>query len=308
MKEIRVLALLFALVYSEPLWARQSGGDVVGGAGDTAVEAVDRGTGLSLGASKAGYHLFHPTPRSFRRPLSADRPDITESPYTVDAGAVQFELSFFGYSFNDAAGVEADTFSVLPTNFKIGTTNSTDIQFIWTPYTRVDRDPGEADDGAGDLQIRFKMNLWGNDDGPTALGVLPFITLPTGADGISADEVEGGFAVPFAADLEPLGLSGFSLGAQVEFAFERNEADDGYDTRFTHTTVIGYAFTDRFGGYLEFVGSTVIDTGGGYSPRLSFGGTYLLNDNTQLDAGVLLGLDDDSTDDVAVFAGLTLRY
>ncbi|MEE9212565.1 MAG: hypothetical protein V3U29_07920, partial [Phycisphaeraceae bacterium] len=37
-------------------------------------------------ADKNGYHLFNPTPRHLMRDLSADRPDVTESPITVDAG------------------------------------------------------------------------------------------------------------------------------------------------------------------------------------------------------------------------------
>ena len=50
------------------------------------------------GPDKSKYTLFVPTPRDMWRPLSADRPDITESPVTVDAGAVQVEVSFFEYA------------------------------------------------------------------------------------------------------------------------------------------------------------------------------------------------------------------
>ena len=44
--------------------------------------------------SKSAYTLFSPTPRDMMRELAADRPDTTESPFTVDAGHYQFELSF----------------------------------------------------------------------------------------------------------------------------------------------------------------------------------------------------------------------
>ena len=47
---------------------------------------------------KSQYSLFNPTPRELWRPLSADRPDFTESPFTVDAGALQLELSFVDYA------------------------------------------------------------------------------------------------------------------------------------------------------------------------------------------------------------------
>src|SRR5688572_5942243 len=41
---------------------------------------------------KSHYHLFNPTPRAQMREMSTDRPDQTESPYTVDAGHVQVEM------------------------------------------------------------------------------------------------------------------------------------------------------------------------------------------------------------------------
>ena len=40
---------------------------------------------------KSAFTLCNPTPRELWRPMSADRPDVTESPKTVDAGAVQRE-------------------------------------------------------------------------------------------------------------------------------------------------------------------------------------------------------------------------
>ena len=35
---------------------------------------------------KSVYHLFNPVPREYLRGMNTDRPDQTESPYTVDAG------------------------------------------------------------------------------------------------------------------------------------------------------------------------------------------------------------------------------
>ena len=54
-----------------------------------------------MAADKSHYHLFNPTPRGQMRELSADRPDVTESPYTVDAGHVQLEMSFVDYVYDD---------------------------------------------------------------------------------------------------------------------------------------------------------------------------------------------------------------
>ncbi|MEN0020951.1 MAG: transporter [Planctomycetota bacterium] len=192
------------------------------------------------GGNKHDFHLFNPTPKSLRRPLSADRPDLTESPYTVDAGAFQLEMSFLEYTFNDSAGVETDTYAVAPLNLKAGLTNDIDIQFIWTPYIRIDSDEGDAD-GTGDLQLRVKINVWGNDGGDTAFALLPYITLPVGDEDVSSDDVEGGIVLPFALDLAAVGLDGLSFGTQIEFAFERNDADTGFDAVSTCASACSYS-------------------------------------------------------------------
>ncbi|MEN1704617.1 MAG: transporter, partial [Planctomycetota bacterium] len=224
---------------------------------------LDSSARLDLSLRKAQYHLFNPTPKELRRPLASDRPDLTENPITVDAGAFQIESSFFQYTYNDVGGVETDTFEVLPSNFKVGLTNDIDLQLVWTPYVNVQNRPGADDDGVSDLQIRLKVNIWGNDsDGPTAFGFLPFITLPTGSDGISADEVEGGFLLPFTADLSGIAWEGLGLGAQVGFEWvnaEGRSGNDGTDAVFSHTTVLGQSLTDSLSYYLEYAGSVTID-------------------------------------------------
>src|SRR3712207_1476254 len=91
-------------------------------------------------ADKRGFTLFNPTPRELMREMSTDRPDTTESAYTVDAGHVQFELSFFDYARNDDAGVRVESLAVLPSNVKVGLLNNVDVQFVFTPYLREDTD------------------------------------------------------------------------------------------------------------------------------------------------------------------------
>src|SRR4051794_363483 len=140
-------------------------------------------------ADKSAYTLFNPTPTALLREMVADRPDVTENPHTVDAGHVQVELSFFEW----AKGSGAEELSLVPFNFKVGLTNYADVQFVFGPYIRL-HSLGRTDEGHGDATIRLKVNLWGNDTGSngTALAIMPFVTLPTGADQFSADGAEGG--------------------------------------------------------------------------------------------------------------------
>ncbi len=53
--------------------------------------------GGALADDKSGYTLLNPTPRNLMREMTTDRPDITEVPFTVDAGHFQTESTLFGY-------------------------------------------------------------------------------------------------------------------------------------------------------------------------------------------------------------------
>ena len=58
--------------------------------------------GLPL--DKSGYNLFNPVPENMMRELSPDRPDQTESAYTVDAGHYQLEMDFVNFTYDKTDG------------------------------------------------------------------------------------------------------------------------------------------------------------------------------------------------------------
>ena len=124
----------------------------------------------AVGADKNQYWLFNPTPDRLLREMTTDRPDITESPFTVDAGHVQFETTLVGYtrSAPDQERTVTDEFEFATTNMRIGITNSAEIDLVWQPYGTVrirQADPLRIFDqsGIGRLNLRAKVNLWGND-------------------------------------------------------------------------------------------------------------------------------------------------
>lgn len=247
---------------------------------------------------KTQYSLLNPTPRELWRPLSADRPDFTESPYTVDAGAVQLELSFVDYAKNG----DEEAWTVAPANLKLGLLNDVDLQFVFDPYVHVD-DGTLTRDGFGDSQFRLKINLWGNDGGDTAFAFMPFIQMPTASDDLGSDHVEGGLIFPFATDL----AEGVGLGLMFETDFVYDEDDDGYDTEFIATGVLGFDVTDELGLYVEGIGIISTDSDVDFRSILGVGVTYGLTENMVLDAGVNIGLTGDA-DDVNLFTGLTVRF
>jgi hypothetical protein len=259
----------------------------------------------ALPADKSGYTLFNPTPRALMREMSTDRPDTTESAYTVDAGHFQVEMSFVDYVRDEDGGAKTETWTVLPANFKLGLTNNVDVQLVVDPYVRQKtRSAGGSEtlDGFGNTQLRLKVNLWGNDGGETALAVMPFVQFPTAGDDQGNDHVEGGIIFPFAAELP----AGFGLAAMAELDVVRDEANDGYAVEVLHTIGVNRQIVGELGGYVEYIGIAPIDTGGGYVALIGTGLTYGLSEDVQLDFGMNFGLSDHA-DDLNVFAGVSFR-
>ncbi len=255
---------------------------------------------------KTHYNLFNPTPREHMRPLSADRPDATESPITVDAGHLQVELSFFDYTHNEADGDKVDSWSIFDTNVKVGVLNDVDLQFIITAYTEEKSNPAatpsETLTGFGDMQVRLKVNLWGNDEGQTAFGIMHFVKIPSGSK-LSNDKVEGGFITMYGCDVaENLGLG---LQAEVDFVYDA--VDDDYDTEFLHTAVLGSDLLGQLGGYLEYLGIVSTDTKSDYQAFVSFGLTYERSADIIVDVGTLIGLTK-AANDFSGFTGITARF
>jgi hypothetical protein len=249
-------------------------------------------------ADKSAYNLFNPTPRDQMREMSTDRPDTTESPYSVDAGHVQIETTLFGFAKD--GGVESYSFG--ETNFKLGLTNRTDLQLVVPFYER--QEGGEDDDdGFGDLEVRWKWNLWGNDGGDTALALMPFVKAPTASHDLGNDKVEGGLIVPFAVTLtERAGLI-----FMVEFDIVHDDVGGGYEMDFVNSVSFGFDLTDRLGCYLEFVSVATTREDASWEGYADAGLTFAVNDDFVLDAGVVVGVND-AAEDFAPFVGFSVRF
>ncbi|MBA3272708.1 MAG: transporter [Chthoniobacterales bacterium] len=237
------------------------------------------------------------------RELSTDRPDVTESPRTVDAGHIQLEMSFVEYTL-ETDGVDSDEFTVLPFNAKIGLLNNLDLQLVVDPYVHRDIDNASDESGAGNAQLRGKLNLWGNDAGNTALGLMPFVQLPTGDEEIdeSDDHVEGGVIIPFSIDLNER----FTLSLMGEFDFLHDAEDDDYNTEFVHTASLGAGLTETFGVYLEYVGVVPFESASDYSASIGTGAALRLSDGVQLDAAIYFGLNEEA-ENLRALTGISVR-
>ncbi len=130
----------------------------------TTIPAVDGQPDNAL-PDKGGYNFFNPVPATMLRELAPDRPDKTESPYTLDAGHFQLEMDFANYTSDRTDGTIVKAWNVAPFNLKAGLFNNVDLQFVFNNYLHVrteDRATGatSVQSGIGDFTTRLKINLW----------------------------------------------------------------------------------------------------------------------------------------------------
>ena len=244
------------------------------------------------------------------RELTTDRPDVTESPFTVDAGHIQIETTLLGYtrSRRDEAGVVTDTYEFATSNLRIGVTERLELDLVWQPHGIVEpRGGGPGASGIGSVTLRAKFNLWGNEGlarpGATALALLPYVILPTDRDnGIGNGEPGFGLIVPLAIDLG----GGFGLGINAAADFAREDGRSAHDASALASASLARDWGDGLGSYVEVVWAFG-RRGEGDVVTLDTGFTYALGDDWQLDAGVNIGATR-AADAIAPFVGIAARF
>ena len=229
------------------------------------------------------------------RPLSTDRPDTTESPHTVDAGHFQLEMEIANWT-RDGKNRE---FSLSELNAKIGLDTSTDLQVVLPFYTRI-RGGGE---GFGDVEIRLKRNFWGNDEGTTALAVMPYVKLPTANGDLGNGDIEGGIIIPFGFE----GPADWACAVMAELDFKTDEDGSGNHFVGVASATTSHALTETTGIFLELVSILSAENEADWEAYFNTGMTWAVSQTWQLDGGLRVGLTDAATD-LTPFLGMSTKF
>ncbi len=261
----------------------------------------------SLDASPAPvrWSLFRRTPRAVARAMVTDRPDRTEGPFTVPAGWVQVEVELVSHVRDDdhepAGPVRRRSLGILPLTVKLGLLPNADVEFVAETWSQEAVEwPAlgrrELRHGFGELLLRGKVNLHGNDGGRVALGILPFLRFARDGAGRS---VGGGLILPAAIDL------GDDWGAGTMVELDLDHADAGRGATAIASLSVGRPIAGPLAAYLEFwqartAGEPWVATG-------DLGFTLGLGTAVQLDGGVNLGLVR-AAEDANPFLGLSVRF
>jgi len=263
-------------------------------------------------ADKSQYTLFNPTPEAAMRGFAPNRPSKSNTPITVDAGHFQYETDLYNYTeFTDPtqrvrSGVSFDPVLIF------GLTNQMDIWLgvggLVTQTTKTKGDDSPQTIGVssyGDTTVAIRYNLLGNDGGDIALGIIPYVKIPTASTSIGNGLVEGGVGIPMQLSLP----QDFSLGFMTEFDVLANANDSRRHAAFTNIINMTHAvpFIDKLNATIEFYSSVSADRGTPniYTADFCFG--YLLTDTLQIDTAAYLGINKDAPK-LQLYVGLSQRF
>ncbi|MDB5235372.1 MAG: hypothetical protein JWR44_2365 [Hymenobacter sp.] len=249
-----------------------------------------------------------PVPRNRLRELQPDRPGVTESPFTVDAGHFQLEMDAFRLR-NSGSGDEEQSreFHLAYSTLKLGLSRRTDLQLELPLYSVAKQRSTEASDwderhaGFGDVTLRLKHNFLGDDqDGLLAIAAIGYVRFPTG--GLAGDgAAEYGLILPI--DIE-LGEKA-NLEAQLETDLNYDREESRRYLRFMPSTAVEYDFTEKIGLVTEAVALWNTEQRR-WQASANIAPIFKLTDNLQFDLGTHLALN--RLSDHEYFIGVTLRH
>src|SRR6201996_7653274 len=259
---------------------------------------------------KSGYTLFDPTPDDLLRKFAPDRPTKGFSVRTIDAGHFEIETDLANDTISNSNGSKTRSFQTLDPTLKLGLTNWMDleVQFSGLQYTESFDGPSPFNfqnaTGFGDVFLRTKMNLFGNDSGPAGFALIPYVKLPSSTPLISNGAVEGGLIAPLA--LRP---ADFIVTLMTEVDDLKSATSNNRYANFVNLVSVSHSVpgTEGINAMAELYSSVGTDPGTAPVYTLDFGMNFRLNQHTILDVGLNLGLNS-TAPKAQVYTGISARF
>jgi hypothetical protein len=259
---------------------------------------------------KSGYTLFDPVPDDLMRKFAPDRPTKGFSVRTIDAGHFEIETDLVNYTTSNSPGGTIHSLQSFDPTVKLGLTNWMDfeVQFNGLQYTEAFDGTSpfsfQNNAGFGDVFLRAKMNLFGNDNGPAGFALIPYVKLPSSTPLISNGATEGGLIAPLA--LRP---DDFIVTLMTEVDDLKSPTGNGRYANFVNLVSVSHGVPGIEGvnAMVELFSSVGADSGTAPIYTLDFGMNFRLSQHVILDVGLNLGLNS-AAPKAQVYTGISARF
>lgn len=256
--------------------------------------------------SRANWNIFKPVPRALmRKEMETDRPSITETPHTVDAGHFQYEADLYKNQRETSEDNRQRRWLVNQANLKLGLFKNTEFQAIVQSYGKeMNRDllTGEKQEasGFGDITLRLKQCLFNNYTGSFSVGLMPYVKLPTNK--FSDNKMyEEGLIVPMLVKLP----NDWKIGLQVEGDYLKDDEAQAHHAELLQSVVVSHVFFKK----LELFGESYYSYNFKEHQIQNFVDAaieYEVHHDVKIDAGINYGLQKAAHKDF--FLGIAFRY
>ncbi len=268
--------------------------------------------------------------------IITDRPDQTESSFSVPGGFVQVELGWT-YALEETSSNEIRTHSLPQALVRVGLGGGVEARAGFSGFVSEDESFGSvggADaerSGAGDASLAVKVEVarW---SGGAQLALLGGITVPIGEEGFSSERVDPSIKVLFSNPVGERVSFGYNVGLvwvtePVGVVLDnRVPAGEGLrrtsaartarvgslsshlDTQLQlpYTFSIGLSLAERLGAFVESFGAFGLSDERSDVHSLDGGFVFGLSDGVQLDTSAGVGLNEAAAD-WFIGAGFSVR-
>jgi len=221
-----------------------------------------------------------------KKPISTDRPAFTDSSLVVPAGSFQLENGFLDTATRGQSVID------LPESLvRIGLAKKTELRFTVPDYFYNLTVSNGIASGWGDLAIGVKQQL-----GPIHkfdVSVVAFLSLPTGANGVSSGGYDPGLQVPWS---RALSANWTAAGMFSVYWPTQHQSPQGGTRNVTGQTTFLFdrQLTKTWDAFVEYAGN--FPEIGGPSQVLHFGTAFKVTNQQQLDFHVGIGLSSAAPD------------
>ena len=224
--------------------------------------------------------------------ISTDRPAVTASSVVVQAGSLQVENGFLETSNQGQSVVDAPE-SLL----RFGLAKKTELRFTAPDYFNNLTTGNGVGSGFGDLAFGIKQQI-----GPVHrfdVSVIAFISLPTGANGVSSGGYDPGLQVPWSRALPAnWTAAGMFSVYWLTQSHTRNVTGEA-------TFLLDRQLTKPWDAFVEYAGD--FPEVGGPRHLLHFGTAVKIAPQQQIDFHVSVGLSSAAVDHL-IGVGYSFRF
>lgn len=242
----------------------------------------------------------HQFERKKLAPIQTDRPDQTESPFTVPKGLWQFEIGTLmeTHTINETNKIRNFLYPTILS--KVGITRNTELRFI-TEYAgkqnEINGKKAEILNGIKPITVGLKTKLadekkyW-----PTTSLILHLGLSPLASNNFKPNYFYPQFRF----------LMQHTISNKLNFGYNLGMEWDGNSSVATaiYTTTMAYALTDNLGAFIESYG--YLPQKNKSDHRIDGGFTYLLKNNLQADISGGLGISPNAPD-YFISCGISIR-